>query len=233
MEQVVSGSAPKNTGIDYPVRYLTDSLATLNTVNHIGFNPEISEIDITGNDESQLSVLVNKKEIWMIFKGIGDTLQVPPRKKLNADFILKKVRCPILFVPLIWSLRDIQRLVYIADLRYCRLNVVRYIADFANFWSADVSIANLPASGLPAMEENYALGIFNEEIRNNVNYDKLLFQNINEKDLKTAIDVMINGLHNDLLVLLNHRFHFEEIIGKYIANILPAYITVPVLIFPQ
>ena len=32
------------------------------------------------------------------------------------------------------------------------------------------------------------------------------------KDLKTAVDVMINGLDNDLLVLLNHRFYFEEII---------------------
>jgi len=44
--------------------------------------------------------------------------------------------------------------------------------------------------------------------------------------------VMINGMHNDVLVMVNHRFHFEEIIGRYITEELPENITIPLLIFP-
>lgn len=90
IERVVSGSALKNTGRDYPAQYLTDSLVMINAVNHSGFNPEIREIDISGHDEFQLSMLINKKEIWMIFKGRADTLKVPLGKKLNPDYLLKK-----------------------------------------------------------------------------------------------------------------------------------------------
>jgi hypothetical protein len=33
-------------------------------------------------------------------------------------------------------------------------------------------------------------------------------------------------------VLINHQFHFEELIGNTITNRLPGCITTPVMIFP-
>jgi len=112
------------------------------------------------------------------------------------------------------------------------LQVVRYVAEFAKSWHAPVAIAHISANGLPDMAEAYAVSVFSEEICPNINYDRLLFNNIREKDLAKAVDVLINGMHNDLLVLVNHRFHFKELVGYYIAPSLPLHITVPLLIFP-
>ncbi len=60
------------------------------------------------------------------------------------------------------------------------------------------------------------LRLFSDGVSAHVDYDQLFFNNIKEKDLNTTLDVLINGLHNDLLTIVNHRFHFEEIFGRHI-----------------
>ena len=110
--------------------------------------------------------------------------------------------------------------------------IVSYLTALAKPYGATLSIAHLSAKGIPDMEENYARAVFKEQVADHLNYNNLHFNNIKEKDLKKALDVIINGLHNDILALVNHRFHFEEILGRYITAVLPENITVPLLIFP-
>jgi len=82
------------------------------------------------------------------------------------------------------------------------------------------------------MEENWANKVFKTEVYDRLDYKQVYFNNIREKDLKKALDVIIKGMHNDILAFVNHRFHFEALIGRYLTDILPAHITVPLLIFP-
>ena len=123
-------------------------------------------------------------------------------------------------------------MVYIADLRYCALQIVRFLAGVAREHKAALSIAHISAKGLPDISEKYALDLFSEAVSAKVNYDHMFFNNIKEKDLAKAVDVLINGMHNDILVLANHRFHFEEIVGRYITETLPIHISIPLLVFP-
>ncbi|MGH7238109.1 MAG: hypothetical protein ACREGF_06245, partial [Candidatus Saccharimonadales bacterium] len=81
-------------------------------------------------------------------------------------------------------------------------------------------------------EEHYAESFFCEAISPVVNYGQLFFNNIKEKNLLKVVDVMIHGLHSDLLVLINRQFHFEELMGRYISPVLPEHIPVPLLVFP-
>lgn len=195
--------------------------------------PAIETIDISEMDENRLAELVNKEQAWMIIKGIPDHLPANAAKEiLNIHVVLNKVLCPLLLVPVGWTIKHIERLVYIADLRYCRIQIVKYLAGLAKPYRADLLIAHLSAKGLPNIEEKYALQLFNDQVSFNVRYEHLFFNNIKEQDLTTAVDVIINGMHNDIMVLLNHRFHFEEIIGRYLSPILPSHITIPLLIFP-
>ena len=212
-----------------------DLLAHLKLMNNkrSSYKPEIIETDISQMNEAKVAELINKNNIWMIVKGAVDILhEISPGKSLNVRSILNKVLCPLMLVPMDWQLKEMERLVYIADLRYCRIQVVKYLAAIAGPVKASLLIAHLTANGLPDMEEKYALNVFTEGISNNVQYDNLYFNNIKEKDLKRAVDVIINGMHNDLLVLVNHRFHFEEIMGRHKANNQPIQVTVPLLIFP-
>ncbi|MEO8886964.1 MAG: hypothetical protein ABI367_12940 [Mucilaginibacter sp.] len=204
-------------------------------VNNVlnNFNVTIEEIDISGMNETQLAEYIYVNQIWFIIKGIktGDHANSGDHE-LNIHTVLNRVRCPLLLIPENWVIKVPERLAYLADLRYCRLQIMRFLADFAKPFNADVLLAHLSAKGLPQIEENYALSIFNEEINGNVNYSRLLFNNIKQRDLNIAVDVLTHGMHNDMLVMVNHRFHFEEIIGRYLTNHLPANITVPLLLFP-
>ena len=202
--------------------------------NPSAFKPEILEIDISNKDESAVAELINKNNIWMFIKGFGiEENESKNNKNLNVQTILNKVLCPLMLISSEWKIKDLERMVYLADLRYCRIQIVKYLTELAKPLNADLMIAHLTAKGLPHLAEQYALSIFNEEIAVNVSYENLFFNNIRERDLSIAIDVFINGLHNDLLVMVNHQFHFEEIIGTYITYKLPSNITVPVLVFPS
>jgi len=195
------------------------------------FRPELTEIDVSGNDEDQLIHLINQDHTWMMIKGMPAYTPTDTRP-LNLNCILNRVQCPLLLVPETWKLKSLERVTYLADLRYCRINILRFLEELASPFKAAVSVVNLAAKGLPHMADDYALSIFNDEVGYNAPYARLLFNNIKERNLEAAIDVIINSFGSDLLTIVNHRFHFEEILGRYITDELPAYLTIPLFIFP-
>lgn len=196
-------------------------------------NPVIEEMRITDFNIPRFAEMVNKDQVYMIIKGLPSKVKkIDAEGKLDAYCVLNRVLSPLMLIPEDWPLKDLERLVYIADLRYCRIAIVKYLVELAKPFYASLTIAHLSAKGLPHIIESYAQSIFSEEIVSRFDYDRLFFNNIQERDLIKAVDVMINGMHNDLLVVVNHRFHFEEIIGEYLGHSLPVHISVPLLIFP-
>ena len=232
IERVPAGYITKNEADERSIPGVFEYLKSLENDKSV-HKPEIMEFDISNMDETEVAAMINKNNIWMIIKGITDVSpETKTAKDLNVQTILNKVLCPLMLIPVGWKVKDLERLVYIADLRYCRIQIVKYLAELAKPMNADLLVAHLSANGLPEMAEKYASSIFNDEVCRNVSYDNLYFNNIKEKNLKTAVDVIINGMRNDLLVLVNHRFHFEEIVGRYITDKLPLHVTIPLLIFP-
>jgi hypothetical protein len=192
----------------------------------------ISQIDISGFTVDDLSGFVIKNHIWMIVKGTDTLLGKTDGLHFNIQYVLNKVMCPLLLVPANFKIKDFEQIAYLADLRYCRLPIVRYLCELAEACGASVYIDHLSAKGLPNMDENYADSFFNTEFKGKVKYDRLFFNNIRERNISKAVDVMIDGMHINLLAFVNHRFHFEEILGRIIPEHMPTQITIPVLIFP-
>jgi nucleotide-binding universal stress UspA family protein len=212
---------------------LIDKLTSLSHSQNSDFQPQISAVDASESTTANIAQLINKNNIWMIVKGISETANTNPVNSfIDIQFVLNKVMCPLLLVPPKYEIKELERIVYLADLRYCQLPVVRYLAQLAKPYHAKLQIAHVSAKGLPDMQENYAHTFFSEAISSCVKYDNLFFNNIKEKSLQKVADVMINGMHTDLLVLVNRQFHFEELIGSYITATLPDHITIPLLIFP-
>ena len=237
IKKVPAGNISTTDLMEYPVSGLHSlrlhSLLNVPDKEQTTFNPEIEELDISNMKENEVIQLINRNHIWMMVKGMGDvTSAASSKRSLNIHTVLNGVLCPLLLVPTQWQLKNIERLVYITDLRYCHLPIVRYLAELAGLSRAVLSIAHRSARGLPDMAEDYALTLFREGVSNNVRYDLLFFYHVKEKDPAKVIDVMINGIHNDILVLVNRRCHFEEIVGRYITETLPSHITIPLFIFP-
>ena len=208
----------------------------LNSLDNALFDlkPEISEIDVSEYTVTELAMLIIKNNVWMMVKGVKECSRPGVQGSvINIQSVLNRVMCPLLLVPEQFNLRDFERIVYIADLRYCHLPVVRFLTRLAKPFRANVQIAHHSAKGLPDMEEKYARTFFTEVISSNVQYDRLLFNNIKEKNLLKVVDVMVNVMHTDLLVLINHMFHFEELIGSSIEPSLPDHIKIPLLVFPS
>jgi len=198
------------------------------------YHPVISEIDISDYETADLIALINRNDIWLLVVGMPNLLPCRAGNlSVNIQSVLNRVHCPLLLIPQGWKLKHLERIVYIADLRYCRLPVLKYLAKLAAPFDAGISIAHLSAKNMVHIVGSYADAIFQNEIMPHIHYDKISLNNTRERDVNRAVDVLINGMHNDLIVLVNHRYHFEEIIGRYIADALPPEITVPVLIFPM
>lgn len=197
------------------------------------YHPAINNLDVSDFNEEELAGLIIKNEIWLMIKGVpNDVHDTGLDSHLNAQGVLNRVRCPLLLIPENFKPHEFERITYVADIRYCRLQVVKYLANLAAPYNALLQVANIAAKGMPEMEVSYATNLFNETIGANIHYNNIFLNNIRERDLKKAIDVMVNALHTDLLVLVNHRFHFEEIFGSYLPDTLPENITVPLLVFP-
>jgi len=211
---------------------LLDELISAANKEADAFKPVINELDISKMNETQLAEFIHTKGIGLIVKGELDAACVPGLPHLNIQTVLNKVCCPVMLVPANWKATAITHIVYLADLRYCRAAVVNYLAELAKPFNADIAVAHFSAKNLPDMEQGYAEDVFDSNIRQRVHYESLFFNNTKERDLAKAVDVLINGMHDDLLVLVNHRYHFEELLGRYITDTLPPNITVPVMVFP-
>ena len=195
--------------------------------------PEIDQIDISDFRSEDLTCFVISNNIWMIVTGAKELADTHTTElHINIQSVLNHVKCPLLLVPENTQLKDFEQIVYLADLRYCRLHIVRFLAELAAPYNANVFVDHVSAKGLPHIEHSYALKIFDEEVAARVYYDQLYFNNIKERDLLKVVDVMVNGMHTDLLALVHHRFHFKEILGRYISHTLPAHVIIPLLIFP-
>jgi len=221
------------TGIDETgsQSFMLEELIAIND-SQDDFRPVINEMDISGMNEVQLAEFIHTKGISLIVKGEQEVLCVPGTPHLNIQTVLNKICCPLLLVPVKWPLKNIEHIVYLADLRYCRTYVVNYLTELAKPFNADISLTHFSAKDLPDMDQRYAEDVFLNNVQQHVHYEALYLNNTKERDLLKGVDVLINGMHNDMLVMVNHRYHFEEILGRYITDALPANITVPVMVFP-
>ncbi|WP_325385310.1 hypothetical protein [Mucilaginibacter sp.] len=180
-----------------------------------------------------IAAIVRKFNIGLLIKGIPENAdQELPVIESDVLSCSAKSGCPVLLVPEQFPYKTLEKIVYATDLRYCRQGVIRFLSKLAINFNASVLIANIAAKGLPFMEHNYALDVFKDTIAHPASHDHFHFNNIWERDIPKAIDILANDMNTDLLVLVNHRYHFNELFGAAIPYRLPAYIRIPVLLFP-
>lgn len=197
------------------------------------FTPVVWDIDVSSYNDQEICALVTRKNIWMMVKGI-DTILMPHEyiPHINVQSVLNHVSCPLLLVPDGYKKYTSENIAYTVDMRYCRIAVIKFLDELARYFKANLIIEHLSANGLTPLDDHYADDLFNAAVLRNTKYEKIHFNNIKERDMNVALDVIVNGLHADLLAIVNHRSHFEAIFGMRIGDVLPAITPVPVLVFP-
>ena len=194
---------------------------------------KIQHIDASAFTEKDICKLVIEKHIWLMVKGIEKKVTHDILTGFDVQSVLNHVACPLLLIPDGYKKRSFENITYAVDLRYCRAAVLKFLTDLSVMYNANLMVEHFSAKGLPHLSDSFARDLFEGEIMKKIKHEKVYFNNFKERNLDIAVDVMINDLHADLLALVNHRYHFSELFGSAIKNVLPEHIAVPVIVFPM
>jgi hypothetical protein len=198
-----------------------------------GLIPPVKFIEGIDYGANHILSVVKKYDIGLLIRGITGDKDDLLRVEAEALSCSTKSGCPILLVPEKFEYKALEKIVYATDLRFCRHEIVVFLTQLATSLNASVLIANISAKGLPHMEDSYARTVFADTILTPSNQEYIFFSNIKERDIQRALDVLVNAMNNDLLVLVNNKFHFKELLGHETPFIIPDNIHIPLLIFPS
>lgn len=198
-----------------------------------GLLPVVKFIEGVDYAPNYVLSIVNRYDIGLLVRGItgdeSDLLHI----EAEALSCSTKSGCPVLLIPEKFTYKAFEKIVYATDLRFCRREIVSFLSQLAKPLNASILIANISAKGLPYMEDGYARTVFADTLLTRSNQEHVYFSNIRERDIPRAIDVLVNGMNNDLLVLVNNKFHFNELVGQNAPYAIPSNILIPLLIFPS
>ena len=198
-----------------------------------GLLPVVKFIEGTEYSPNHVLGMVKKYDIGMLVRAITGDEHGQMHIETEALSCSTKSGCPILLIPEKFEYKTFEKIVYATDLRFCRREIVNFLSHMAQPLNASVLVANISAKGLPYMDNNYARTVFNDTVLTRSNQEHIYFSNIRERDIPRALDVLVNGMNNDLLVLVNNQFHFKELVGHDAPYTMPANMHVPLLVFPS
>ncbi|HTK21249.1 MAG TPA: hypothetical protein VL442_17140 [Mucilaginibacter sp.] len=198
-----------------------------------GLLPVVKFIEGTDYSPNHVLSIVNRYDIGVLVRGIAGDESDLLHIEAEALSCSTKSGCPVLLIPEKFTYKAFEKIVYATDLRFCRREIVSFLSRLAKPLNASILIANISAKGLPYMEDGYARTVFADTLLTRSNQEHVYFSNIRERDIPRAIDVLVNGMNNDLLVLVNNKFHFNELVGQNAPYAIPSNILIPLLIFPS
>ncbi|MBV8389858.1 MAG: hypothetical protein JO080_08670 [Mucilaginibacter sp.] len=197
------------------------------------FHPGIENLDASGFGEREMIAYINSHKICLIIHGIAaDAENQNSGGRINMKSVLNRILWPVLLVPEFTPVKKIERIVYLADLRYAQTPVINYLAKW-RVENESVIVAHLCTKGLSELDKTYAEHLFNNELIRRVVCKNLFFSNPCAKSFSDTMDEVIHGMEADMLVCLNHSYHFQQIFGSFAELKTPGYISVPVLVFPS
>jgi hypothetical protein len=198
-----------------------------------GLRPVVHFIEGINYVSDNVLSVVKKYDVGLLIRGTGGDTKHTSYIEANILKSATKSGCPVLLIPTHFPDKAFEKIVYPTDLRFCRHDVVMFITQLARQLKSSVLIANISEKGLPYMEDNYARSVFEDAVFNSTTFGDVYFNNIKERDIPKALDILVNGLNNDLLVMVNNKFHFNELMGHDSPYAIPENIRVPLLIFPS
>jgi hypothetical protein len=198
-----------------------------------GLRPAVHFIEGVEYVSEHVLSVVKKYDVGLLLRGTCGDAEHSSYIEANILKSATKSGCPVLLVPKHFPYKLFEKIVYPTDLRFCRHDVIVFISELAKLLNSSILIANISEKGLPHMEDNYAQSVFNDAVCYSARLEETYFSNIKERDVAKALDILVNSMNNDLLVMVNNKFHFNELLGHDSPYAIPENINIPLLIFPS
>jgi len=145
--------------------------------------------------------------------------------------ILHYSRCPVLVIPSTYRFNGFHQISYIADIRYSQASIINHLHRFARAYKANLALSHISLEDIPHPSEDYIEMLFADLIGQG-KHRSIRLNNIRERDVNKALDVLIHAMGCDLVALTNRQFHFDELSSNGTINHLVSKLSIPVLVFP-
>jgi len=193
------------------------------------FRPAINCVEIFNFNPTAIREMVVRNNIWMVIMGEQKLDQLKNTDSPNfAVKMINNINCPVLLLPEKFDVTSLNRVGYVTDLRYCDLGVIKFL----KVLNAQLYVTHISAPGLPDMEERYAQDILAADISVKANYQKMFLRNIKNKNVKGAIDYVVDTVELKMLVMVNKKHQTIERLYDDYAEKPHLYHNIPALIFP-
>jgi nucleotide-binding universal stress UspA family protein len=193
------------------------------------FHPAIHCVELFNFNSVTIRDTIIRNNVWMVIMGEQRLDQLKDTESPNFGVkIINNINCPVLLIPDKFELTALNRIGYITDLRYCDLGVIKFL----KVLNAHLYITHISAPGLPDMEERYAQDILAGDISLKANYQKIFLRNIKNKNIKGAIDYVVDTVELKMLAMVNKKHQTIERLYDNYAEKAHLYHDIPALIFP-
>lgn len=178
-----------------------------------------------------LSEVIKKEEIELVIISSGSKRSVPDVSDSEVFDILEKAKCPVMIIPENCVVSRIDSIAYITDLRYCDMSVIRPLVKLGNSFNSGIQLVHMTADGLPEMAESYMRDFFKHELSKLMNYPKMRYVNLKNKNKAEELDQKMSNIGADVIALQWKRHGMFDKLFKGRSS-LYSFSQIPLLLFP-
>jgi hypothetical protein len=165
--------------------------------------PNVNCINCTLFNSDKLHNLVIEKHVDMVITSTHDLLELNSSGLLG---MIDKANCPVLVIPENARLSTLDSTAYLTDLRYCDVEVVRFLRSF----NAKIFVTHVSSSGIPDMEDNYAQQLLMDTIVSKTGYNKVFLRNIKGGNRKTDLEIVTKTAAIKFFTIVNRKHYVLE-----------------------
>jgi hypothetical protein len=163
-----------------------------------GYQPEIYCLGKTTFNSDNIKQIIIDNSVSMIITGIYHMLDMRPSGLLST---VNKANCPVLVIPDEAEVNSMDATAYLTDLRYCDLEVVRFLKGF----NAKIYVTHVSSNGIPDMEDTYAQNLLSDNVA-----AKTVLRNIKGNNRKPDLEVITATANIQFITIENSKHSLLE-----------------------
>lgn len=146
----------------------------------------------------------------------------------NTSSVIAKTPKPVLAIPDNATYKGINTIVYATDLQESEMNEIISVTEIAAIFDAEVTLLHVcNKSEVVLMEEKNSLY---EDLRKNINYEKLNFELIQNEDVVQGIDDYVTNNPVDVIAMAtHHRSLLGRLFSKSLTKEMAYHCRIPLL----
>ena len=140
---------------------------------------------------------------------------------------------PVLLIPADYTFRQIKKIAFATDLEKTDIVILHTLACFARAMDAEIQINHISDHNYERGEDKYKADVFMAELCKKVNYAKITYHHIKNRDVDHGLNWIYEHGQVDMLAMV-HRPHglFTTLFFGSHTQKLAKHVSVPLLVFP-